>query len=238
MVDTEQHLDNLQQVNELRLKNDELKKELEREQILHKMLYKDWQKLTAEMSEQKEEIYENSRPKNLFYKYAFYVLLIVLVAVFYFLYPRRGYNKPASSNVISDTVHPANSAQTKAAATTPNSLPKKDSISSVQKTQINNSPVKPQPLPVQSVTQPEEKKTITLDSAKTTPLINHKSVLEAPLTDDAKDSISALGFSAYFDHRRNPFRRSSEKYKVWAEGWNQGKAEGKKLEGKDPSLKH
>ena len=91
-----------------------------------------------------------------------------------------------------------------------------------------------QPAPAQPVLPLEEKKAITHDSTKPGQLIIRKNVVERPLTDDARDSISSLGFSAYFDHRRNPFRKSSEKYKVWAKGWNEGKAEAQKLDEKDP----
>jgi hypothetical protein len=236
-VDTEQHFENLQQVNELRLKNTELKKELEREQFLHSLLYKDWVKLTKQIADQKQEVYENSTPKNLFYKYAFYVLLICLVPGFYFLYPLTDNNKSSSSQVVSDTARPADSAGTRAAAAT-NSLSRRDSVSSVQKKQINKRDVTQQSSTGQPVLQPEEKKAITKESIKPAKSITRKHVFEIPLTDDERDSIWSLGFNAYFEHHRNPFRRSSEKYKAWAEGWNDGRAEGKKLYEKDPSLKH
>lgn len=237
-MDTEQHFENLQQVNELRLKNTELKKELEREQFLHSLLYKDWVKLTKQIADQKQEVYENSTPKkNLFYKYAFYVLLIGLVPGFYFLYPLTDNNKSSSSQVVSDTARPADLAGTRAAAAT-NSLSRRDSVSSVQKKQINKRDVTQQSSTGQPVLQPEEKKAITKDSIKPAGSITRKHVFEIPLTDDERDSIWSLGFNAYFEHHRNPFRRSSEKYKAWAEGWNEGRAEGKKLDEKDPSLKH
>ena len=237
-MDAEQHFENLQQVNELRLKNTELKKELEREQLLHTMLYKDWVKLTGQIADQKQEAYANSKPKNLFYKYAFYVILIGLVPGFYFLYPLTDNNKSSSSQVVSDTVRHADSARTRAAAAATNSLSKRDSVSGVQKKQINKRDVTQQSSTGQPVLQPEEKKAITKDSIKPAGSITRKHLFESPLTADERDSISSLGFNAYFEHLRNPFRRSSEKYKAWAEGWNEGKAEGKKLDEKDPSLKH
>ena len=163
-MDTEQHFENLQQVNELRLKNTELKKELEREQLLHTMLYKDWVKLTEQIADQKQEAYENSTTKNLFYKYAFYVILIGLVPGFYFLYPLTDNNKSSSSQVVSDTVRPADSARTRAAAT--NSLSKRDSVSGVQKKQVNKRDVTRQSSTGQPVLQPEENKAITKDSIK------------------------------------------------------------------------
>lgn len=237
IVDTEQHFEDLRQVNELRLKNTELKKELEREQLLHKMLYKDWKKLTEQMSAQKHEIYENSRPKNLFYKYAFYVLLIGVVPAFYFLYPRTENTKSSSSQVGSDTIHHKDLGQNKPAASLTDSLLLRDSVSTMQKKQIISPNETHQPVPAKLVLQPEVKKTINQDSTKPA-LPIRKPEVKIPLTDDAKDSISSLGFIAYFNHHRNPYRKSSEKFKLWEQGWNDGKAEGKKLDEKDPSLKH
>ncbi len=238
-MDTEQHFENQQQINELRIKNMELKKELEREQSLHKMLYKDWKKLKEQMSAKEQEVYENSSPKNLFYKYAFYVLLIGLIPAFYFLYPRTDNKKiPSSSQAVSDSMRPDDSPRTRAAAPVTDSLPKRDSVPTVQKKQISKQDVTQQTAPAQPVIQPEEKKAMGHDSTKPAKLIIRKPVVEIPLTDDARDSISSLGFSAYFGHHRNPFRRSSERYKVWAEGWNEGKAEAKKVVEKYPSLKH
>lgn len=237
IVDTEQHSEDFQHVNELRLKNTGLQKELEREQLLHKMLYKDWEKLTEQMSAQKQEVYENSRPKNLFYKYGFYVLLIGLVPTFYFLYPRTDNIKSSSSQVRSDTIRHKDLGQNKSVAAITDSLPRRDSVSTMQKKQIINQNVTQQPVSAKPLLQPEVKKTIMQDSTKPA-LPIRKPEVEIPLTDDAKDSISSLGFIAYFNHQRNPYRKSSEKFKVWAQGWNEGKAEEKKLDEKDPSSKH
>ena len=236
IVESEQHLENLQQVNELRLKNTELKKELEREQMLHKLLYKDWVKLTEQIAAEKKEVDENSGPKNLFYKYAFYVLLITLVPGFYFLYHLKDNNRSSSSQVVAATARPADSARTSAAAAVTNSLSRRDSVSAVQKKPVARLDVSQQSSTVQPVLQPENKP-ITKDSIKPAVAITRKQVFEAPLTADERDSISSIGFNAYFDHTRNPFRRSSEKYKAWEEGWNESRAEAQKLEEKDPSLK-
>ncbi len=128
-VDTEQPIESLDQSDELRLRNAELKKELEREKMLHKMLFKEWEELTAEMAAHKQDGYENSRPKNLFYKYAFYVLLITLLPVFYFLNPLADNKRPSSFQTVSDTVRPANASETRTSATRTNTLPVKDSAS-------------------------------------------------------------------------------------------------------------
>jgi hypothetical protein len=220
-VDTQQHFENQEEIDKLRMRNVELKKELEREQVLHKMLYKEWKELSEQMSAKEQEVYENSKPKNLFYKYAFYVLVMALIPAFYFLYQRTGNGKILSSSpVVSDPIRTS------------------DSTPTMKDMQTSKQNVTQQPAPEQPAIQSEEKKPIGHDSTKPARLIVHKPVIETPLTDDVRDSISSLGFSAYFDHHRNPFRKSSERYKVWAEGWNDGKAEAKKVLEKNPSLKH
>ena len=102
----------------------------------------------------------------------------------------------------------------------------------------NNETLKQQTTIAQPIIHPLEKKVMLPDSAEKVKTTAHKPLVEKPLTDDMRDSISSDGFSAYFDHRRNPFRKSSERYKVWAQGWNEGKAEALKVLQKDPSLKH
>jgi hypothetical protein len=235
-VDTEQPFESLQQIDELRLRNTELKNELEREKTLHKMLFKEWEELTAEMAAQKQQSYENSRPKNIFYKYAFYVLLIGLVPVFYFVNPPSDNRKTSSSGAVSDRHRSEDSSSTSTTASASNSLPVKDSALTVQKKPVIQE-VKQQPTAEQPVLLPEEKKAITPDSIKLSRSIIHKEVVEVPLTDDERDSITSLGFSDYFDHYRNRYRKSSVKYKAWEKGWNEAKAEAKKLVEKNPSLK-
>ncbi len=235
-MNIKQNIKGGQQVNELRLKNTELKKELEREQFLHKMLYKDWEKLTGQISAQRQEVNEKVRPKNLFYKYAFYVLLIGLLPAVYFLYPLTDNSKSSSSPSVSDGLPTADSAQSRSATTVSNSH-HRDSTSTLRNIPIHDRAVTQQLPPEQPVLPPAEKKAIKHDNAKPALLVKHKPVIEAPLTEDDRDSISSLGFNAYFDHHRNPFRRASDKYKAWEQGWNEGKAEAKKLLEKDPTLK-
>lgn len=238
-MDTQQHFENQEEIDKLRMRNVELKKELEREQVLHKMLYKEWKELSEQMSAKEQEVYENSKPKNLFYKYAFYVLVMALIPAFYFLYQRTGNGKILSSSpVVSDPIRTSDSTPTIVTASVKDSLPKRDSVPTMKDMQTSKQNVTQQPAPEQPAIQSEEKKPIGHDSTKPARLIVHKPVIETPLTDDVRDSISSLGFSAYFDHHRNPFRKSSERYKVWAEGWNDGKAEAKKVLEKNPSLKH
>jgi hypothetical protein len=224
---------NQEDINKLLLQNGELKKELEREQLLHKMLYKEWEKLNGEMLARENEVYD-SKPKNLFYKYAFYVLLIAVIPAFYFLYPGTGNKKtPSSSQAVSVRTDTSDSI-TAAASRSKDSMPKSDSILTMKDKPTSK---QQQPALEQPVIKSEEKKVIPHDSSKSAMVIVHKPVPEAPLTDDIRDSISSEGFIAYFNHSRNPFKKSSERYKVWVEGWNEGKAEAKKVIAKDSSQK-
>lgn len=221
---------NQEAFDKLRLENGELKKELEKERLLHKMLYKEWENLKEQISGRENDFYE-SKPRNIFYKYAFYVLLIAAIPFFYFQYFHPGKEKaPSSSEAVSV---PAGSGDS---ITTPASV-------------INSAAGKDSPLPMKekqapekyNVQQPiiksEEKKTMQRDSNKREIVIKHKPEIEAPITDDIRDSISSEGFNAYFTHSRNPFKKSSQRYKIWAEGWNEGKAEAKKVLAKDSAQK-
>ncbi|KAA9035531.1 hypothetical protein FW778_21475 [Ginsengibacter hankyongi] len=231
-MDIQQHFDNQDEFNKLVARNLELKKELEREQVLHTMLYKEWKELSEKMSSQEHEAYENSRPKNLFYKYAFFLLLIALIPAVYFLYPQTGSGKlSASPPVAADSLSGMN---TTTAITEP---PQQDSISTNKEKQISSRDVSHEPAQEKPIIKTVEKTPPAHDSSSTAPLVVHKPVIETPLTNEARDSISSDGFSAYFNHRRNPYRRNSERYKVWAEGWKEGKAEGEKVVEKNPTVK-
>src|SRR5438046_1411107 len=84
-MDTQQkYSDSQRDIEKLRLENVQLKKNLEREELLHKSLYKQWSELSARMSA-KEQEEEQLRSRNSFYKYAFYAILILLVPAYYFL---------------------------------------------------------------------------------------------------------------------------------------------------------
>ena len=66
-VDTNQNFENPEEFDSLREENSELKKELEREQLLHKMLYKEWKELNEQAPPKQYEV-QDEKPKNLFYK--------------------------------------------------------------------------------------------------------------------------------------------------------------------------
>jgi len=231
-VDTQQHFDNQDEFNKLVARNMELKKELEREQSLHTMLYKEWKELSEKMSSQEHEVYENSRPKNLFYKYAFFALLIALIPAVYFLYPQTGSRTISSSPpVATDSLFRADTTTASTAS------PRQDSISTNNEKQTSSRDVAHEPAQEKPVIKTVEKTPPAHDSTSPARLIVHKPVIETPLTNEARDSISSDGFNAYFNHRRNPYRKYSTRYKVWAEGWKEGKAEGEKVVEKNPTVK-
>ena len=258
-METQQHIENKEAIDKLLATNIELKKELEKEQLLHKMLYKEWKELSEKVAAGQQEAYENARPKNLFYKYAFYVLLVGLIPAVYFLYFDTGNERitPTVQNV-SDSM-PVNSSPAIAAVSANDSLAGKDSKTETKENQtpkqdvvqqpedktaektvekIVEKPVQEQPAPQKPVMKVEEKVAVRQDASKSVPLIAHTPVnSDKPLTNDARDSLASEGFSAYFDHRRNPFRKSSEKYRAWQQGWNEGEAEAKKVLKENPSLK-
>lgn len=226
---------NQEAFDKLRLENGELKKELEKERLLHKMLYKEWGDLKDQVSGSENEVYDR-KSKNLFYKYAFYLLLIAIIPAFYFLYVRMGNEKiPPSSEAVSVPAATGDSITT--AASIKNSTPGKDSILTMKEKQTPEKHNIQKQLLQQPVIKSEEKKTIQPDSNKPEIKIIHKPIVEAPVTDDIRDSISSEGFNAYFKHSRNPYRKSSKRYKIWAEGWNEGKAEAKKVLEKDSAQK-
>ena len=232
-MDTQQNFQSREDIDKLRLKNEELKKELEREQLLHKMLYNEWKQLSDQASAKENEIYESGRPKNLFYKYAFYVLLVAGAAAAYFLYfAGTGNNKePEASPLVSIPVIHGDSVTT--TALVKDSTLKNEPISASTAKQTNievpKQVVLKQPEVKEPQTKPEEKKAATPDDNRQVTTSVSKPVAEPPLTTEARDSIYWLGFNAYFNHSASSFKKSSPKYKVWLEGFNNGKAEAKKV---------
>jgi hypothetical protein len=236
-VDTQHEWGNQEEINKLRLEKAELKKELKREQLLHNLLYKEWKELHDQVNAKEQEVFYEKKPKNLFYKYGFYILLIGLLPIVYFLYPFTGVQKiisssPVPMNSSKDSISNTNSTVTK------DSLPVAQPVSTVKEKEPASQPAAEQPPPAQAITRVAEKVKLSSDSTGArNQAIRKKAMPERPLTDDIRDSIASEGFNAYFDHRRNPFRRTSERYKIWAQGWTSGKAEAAKVVAKDPSLK-
>ena len=88
---------NQEEVEKLRLENLELKKSLENEEFLHKTLYKQWNELNARVLAKEREL-KQSETRNIFYKYAFYIILFAIVPAYYFLNSSKGDEKIASAS--------------------------------------------------------------------------------------------------------------------------------------------
>lgn len=238
-MDIKEDLNGQDEINKLRLETKDLKKDLERERLLHNMLYKEWKELQEQASSRENSVVENAKPRNSLYKYAFYILLIITVPIVYFLYPPAGFEKThLATRSIPDSALPRDSSSTMVTSTSKDTVAKIDAPSPGETKKNNEIPVQKTNVPA-TVIKPAEKKLTPGDSSKKpAKSIVFKPLIEGPITDDIRDSIASEGFSAYFYHNRNPYRRSSERYKIWIKGWNSGKEEGKKVVAKDPSLKN
>ena len=96
----------------LRTENADLRKALEKEEFLHKNLYKQWTELNA-LALIKDRESKRIELKRTFFgnlsKYSFYALLLILI-VFTFYFFSKGDKKPGSSQTLADirdTVNPA-----------------------------------------------------------------------------------------------------------------------------------
>jgi len=227
-VENQQPSQNQEEFEKLRSKNEELKKSLEREQVLHAMLYKEWKELD-EKREAKEFELSDSRPQNLFYKYAFYIILILLIPGFFFWNAQKKDSTSATSTAhtllktdsttIKDSVQPGNST-----SIINDSLTKTNRA--VTKT---TSEVKPEPAIQSSVEKAHKKAVIPqeVDAVKETVRS------QAPLSDSVKENIYWMGWNAYYNKSSNHFKKSSQEYKAWIAGYNDGRNDAKKLLSKD-----
>ena len=251
-----QHSQNHEQVDKLILENIELKKNLEREQLLHKMLYKEWKELNEQVLAKENEVQGNDQ-KKLFYKYAFYVLVISIIPAYYFLNRGKGIEKlsPSVSSVSKPNIPIKDSTPINNAVATTNKNPTNDQNTVQQppakspvivqpapeppaKPPVVQQPSVQQQAPVQQpVVKSQEKIKIQGDTNARKVVTITKPVVENPLTDSTRDLIYWQGWNAYYDRSRNPFKKSSERYKAWIEGWNDGKNDARKLLAKDSLLK-
>jgi len=116
-MNTQQTHSDIQNENEkLRLENVQLKKNLEKEEFLHKALYRQWNELNIRRLAEKREL-KQLESRNLFYKYAFYVILF-LVAAYYFLSNSKGSDKTDASQTVSSSTPTPN----QTVATSPDTL--------------------------------------------------------------------------------------------------------------------
>ncbi len=264
-MDIKQDLSGGDEIDKLRLETIDLKKDLERERLLHNMLYKEWKDLQEQTSARENEVVENNKASTGFYKYAFYVLLIIMIPIVYFLYPPTGFQKNhggvnlvsdsallkdtaltlgavASSDTVANTGAVTSNGRKETTAITPVENKKANAENPVDEKTKNNGVVvqKATVISPPPVIKPAEKKIKPADSRKQTikDIIPKPVVIAAPITDDIRDSIAAEGFSGYLYHLPNPYPKSSPRYKIWVAGWNSGRDEARKVVAKDPSLKN
>jgi hypothetical protein len=226
-----QRLHNQDEIEKLRAQNEELKKNLEREQVLHSMLYKEWKNLDEQRAAREYEL-QDPKPKNLFYKYAFYVILILLIPAIFLLNFQKNGKATSGLNKIQLT---NDSAIVQDSAKVNNSLTlSADSIQKTDKNLATNGPtIPPQPATEQPVVQTQEKKLLQHDTGKLKPIAVIKEAPDLPLSDSVRDSIYWIGWNAYYKKAGSHFRKSSQKYKAWLEGYNDGRKDAKKLLAKD-----
>ena len=224
-VNTEpQNLHNQEAIDKLRLENVELKKSLEREQLLHSMLYKEWKELSDRASANE---YPESKPGNPFYKYAFFLLLISIFPAYYLLNANKGNEKKSPPQAASVPVINRDSTLIK------DSLPQTNSTVTASEIQDTKQDTVKQEIPAPPVVNIPEKKIIAPDSSATKEATIYKPIVEPALTDSDRDVIYWNGWNAYYSGAKNHFRKSSNRYKVWLEGYNDGRNDAKNKPAKD-----
>lgn len=233
-----QNSQNQEEIDKLHSENAELKKNLDREQRLHSMLYKEWKELDEKLAAKELEIHE-PHPKNLFYKYAFYVLIISAIAASYFLYTEKGNEKTSASQAVAV---PATTADSTAVN---KSMPGGDTIAARNSSPGRDSGMtKNQILATtrDTVRQPglmqRGRRIVLADTSKEGVVIALRPRIEVPLNDSTRDLIYWDGWNAFYNNSRNHYRRSSERYNIWNKGWIDGRNDSKKTLPEDSSRLH
>ncbi len=224
---------NQDEFEKLRSKNDELKKSLEREQVLHGMLYKEWKDLD-EKREAKEFELADPKPRNLFYKYAFYIILILLIPGFFFWNAQKNKDAiSAASNAV--IVLKTDSATIKDSMQANNSaMSKGDSVQKLNKAITTNLPLIQQHPKIQpTVEKAQEKNIIQPEQGKIEETAESKPETGIPLNDSVRENIYWIGWNDYYNKSASHFKKSSQKYQAWLAGYNDGRNDAKKLLAKD-----
>ena len=209
IMDTQQkYSDHQQEIEKLRLENVQLKKNLEKEELLHKSLYSQWKQLNARMAAKEHEVEQQFNSSNLFYKYDFYVILILLIPMYYFLSNSKGDKRITTSLQAASSQLPTKNQ-------TPTNNP--DTV------QLPNVKLKENEIIKPGILQP---KMATVN----------KKVIDKPLTDSARDLIYWQGWNAYYGKSRNPYKKFSQKFEAWLIGWKDGENDAKKLLAKDSTI--
>lgn len=208
MITQQEHSLTQQENEKLRLENIQLKENLEKEEFLHKTLYKQWSELNIRMLSKEREFNQFKRG-NVFYKYAFFLILLAAAPVYYFISSTNGDKRIAT---VSQPVSPAPVPTTS----------KKDIA--VSKTTKRDVAVQP------PVIKREEKEIIQPDTIQPKPaIVNKPAVIVKPLTDSVRNLIYSEGWDAYYEKSDSHYPKSSQKYKVWLEGWKDAENDDKKM---------
>ncbi len=244
-MNTQQNLPSTEDTDRLRIENAELKKKIEREQVLYAMLHKDWKELSENASAYNYALLDN-KPKNLFYKYAFFVLVIAIFPAYFFLNSINRDEKNSSPAQLSSVpVLPGDSTLTtdsvpESTSAIKNTVSTNETPASKQETLTQKSaepPPPPVPAEEKKVIIPAvvaaEKKAITPDTAKAKIKTNHVAVAETPVTDSVKDLVYWEGWNAYYNKSKNHYKTSSARYEIWVNGYNDGRNDAKKILAKD-----
>lgn len=198
----QEYSDKKQDSKNLYVENEQLKRDLEKEEFLHKALYKQWNELNVRMLAKEREL-KRLKSGNLFYKYGFYLILFSLAPAYYFFSTSKEDKEiTASSQTVSSP------AQT--APTTNQALPNDQDTVYVSKVKL------------------EEKQVIQTDTVKPKLVINSKPVIAKPLTDSIRNMIYSEGWDGYYEKSRNPYQKFSQKYNLWMQGWKDAEKDDKK----------
>jgi len=221
----QKYSDNQEENEKLLSENAELKKKLEVEEFHHKTLYRQWSELNSRMLATERE-FDRFKTKNIFYKYAFFFILLSIIPAYYLISKTKGDEKTAP---VTQTDSPQPTKQIPIAKDTPivSQAPElNETVAS------NADTVKP------LIVKPREKELIKPDTIQKTitinkPTINKPVIAEEPLSDAGRDSVYWQGWNGYYKKLRNPYRRSSEKFTLWLQGWKDGENDSKKLSAQD-----
>jgi len=194
-----EHSVNTKDSEKLYSENIQLRKDLEKEEFLHKTLYKQWNELNVRMLAKEREL-KRFKSRNLFYKYAFYLILFSVGPVYYFLSTGKQDKRIISPSQTVSSVPP----------TSKQTVPKDRNTVQIPKVKL------------------EEKQLIQADTAKPKQATINKPVFAKPLTDSVRNLIYSEGWDAYYEKSVSHYRRSSEKYQIWLQGWKDAEKDDKK----------
>ena len=188
----------LQNIENLRLENVQLKKNLEKEEFLHKVLYRQWRQLRI-LTFSKENELKWVGSVNSFYRYGFYLVSgLLIIQLFFPASGRRVDQKIVNASQIGSPQMPM-----KDKSLTSNRTPLPD-IKAVQKETIQSATIQPIPATV------------------------NDAVINTSLPDSVKSSIYWDGWVAYYQKASNPYQKSGQEYEAWLEGWKQGENDARK----------